>query len=125
MTPAAAIFGAFAVLFIVCALLPVGVSAFFGYRAGERLAISIGAISGLVVVMSCGLLAYINQVGAREDTHLAWFGIFLAGVPSLCAFVGTLAGYIAIGFLAYRARTIDRQQQPRRGHHGRRAGAPS
>ena len=99
MTPAAAIFGVLAVLFIVCALLPVGASAFFGYRAGERLAISIGAISGLVVVMSCGLLASINQVAGTEDTHLAWFGIFLAGVPSLCVFVGTLAGHIAMGFL--------------------------
>jgi len=49
MTPAAAIFGVLAVLFAVCALLPVGASAFFGYRAGERLAIGIGAIACEVV----------------------------------------------------------------------------
>jgi hypothetical protein len=47
MTPAAAIFGVLAVLLTVSALLPVAASAFFRYRAGERLTISIGAIAGL------------------------------------------------------------------------------
>src|SRR5262245_12994001 len=100
MTPAATIFGVLAGLFALCALVPVATSAFFGYQAGERAAISIGAISGLVLLMSCGLLAYVTQLAGmhREDTHLAWFGIFFMGVPSLCIFLGTLAGYIAMGF---------------------------
>jgi len=51
MHPAAAILGGLAVLFTLCALLPVVTSAFFGYRMGERVAISIGAISGLVLLM--------------------------------------------------------------------------
>jgi hypothetical protein len=93
MTPAAAIFGVFAVLFTLCALLPVVTSAFFGYRTGERVAISIGAISGLVLLLSCGFFAW------QEDKRLALFLLFTPGVPALCIFLGTLAGYIAIGSL--------------------------
>jgi hypothetical protein len=101
MHPAAAIFGVFAVLFTACAFLPVVTSALFGYRTGERLAISIGAISGLVLLISCGLLAHVAHVSelSGEDARLAWFGIFITGVPALCTFMGTLAGYIAMGFL--------------------------
>ena len=93
--------GGLAVLFALCAFVPVATSAFFGYRAGERAAISIGAISGLVLLMSCGLLAYVTQLAglSREDTHLAWFGILFTGVLSLSIFLGTLAGYIVMGFL--------------------------
>jgi glycerol-3-phosphate acyltransferase PlsY len=102
MTPAAAIFGVLVVLFAVCALLPVTASAFFGYRAGKRLATGIGAIAGLVLLMSCTLLAYlphISQQLSEEDRHLALFVVFFAAVPALCIFLGTLAGYIAMGFL--------------------------
>jgi hypothetical protein len=102
MTPAAAIFGVLAVLFTVSALLPVAASAFFGYRAGELLAISIGAIVGLVLLTSCALLAYLPHISrplSEEDRHLALFVVFFAGVPALCIFLGTLAGYIAMGFL--------------------------
>ena len=101
MTPAVAIFGVLAVPFIVCVLLPVITSAFFGYRTGERLAISIGAISGLVLLMSCGGLAYLAHVAelSGEDKRLAMAGLLMTGVPALCIFLGTLAGYIAMGFL--------------------------
>jgi hypothetical protein len=93
----------FAVLFAVPALLPVAASAFFSYRTGERLAISIGAISGLVLLMSCGLLAYllqsnISQQLSEDDRYLALSAVFFTGVPALCIFVGNLAGYIAMGF---------------------------
>jgi hypothetical protein len=72
----------------------------FGYRTGERLAIGIGTISGLVLLMSCGGFAYVTHVSelSGEDTRLAWFGISIAGMPALCTFMGTLAGYIAMGF---------------------------
>src|SRR5262245_28773685 len=99
MSPAAAIVGVLAALFTVCALLPVGASRFFGYRAGERLAIGIGAISGLGLLMACGLLAYFRYMLSEEDTYLALFVVFFVGVPALCIFLGTLAGYIAMGFL--------------------------
>jgi hypothetical protein len=102
MTPAAAIFGVLAVLLTVSALLPVAGSAFIGYRAGELLAISIGAIAGLVLLMSCALLAYlphISQQLSEEDRHLSLFVEFIAGVPALCIFLGSLASYIAMGFL--------------------------
>src|SRR5262245_65906380 len=101
MTPAVAILRGLAVLFALCALVPVATSAFIGYRAGERAAISIGAISGLVLLMSSGLLACVTQpVGmSREGTHFAWFGIFFTGEASHCIFLGTLAGYIGMAFL--------------------------
>jgi len=89
-------------LFTLCALLPVVASAFFGYRTGERVAISIGAISGLVLLMSCGLLAYlphISQQLTEDDRHLALFVVFLTGMPAVCVFLGTLAGYIAMASL--------------------------
>src|SRR5262245_26840173 len=102
MTPTTAIFGVLAVLITVCALLPVGASTCFGYRAGERLAISIGTIAGLVVLMSCALLAYLPHISeqlSEEAKYLSLFVVFFAGVPALCIFLGTLAGYIAMGFL--------------------------
>jgi hypothetical protein len=101
MTPAIAIFGGLAVFIAVCALLPVITSAFFGYRAGERLAIGIGAISGFLLLISCGLLAYIARFPplSGEDGRLAMAGLFFVGVPALCTFLGTFAGYIAMGFL--------------------------
>ena len=76
-------------------------SAFFGYRKGERLAIAIGAVSGPSLLISCALLAYVARFSelSREDTYLAWFGTIAAGVPALCIFLGSLAGYIAMGFL--------------------------
>ena len=51
MPPAAAALGVLAVVNVACALLPDLTSALFGYRVGERLAISIGAISCIVDVM--------------------------------------------------------------------------
>jgi hypothetical protein len=80
------------------ACLTVGASVFFGYRAGERLAVGIGAISGLVLLLSCGLFAYaVHAPGlSGEDARLAWFGAFIAGVPALCIFMGNLVGYIAM-----------------------------
>src|SRR5262245_50003453 len=102
MTTVAAIFGVLAVLITVCALLPVGASRYFGYRAGERVAISIGAIACLVVLISCALLAYLPHISAQlseEDKHLSLFVVFFAAVPALCIFLGTLAGYVAMGFL--------------------------
>ena len=103
MPPTAAL-GVLAVLALfitVCALLPVLTAAFFGYRAGERLAISIGAISGLVLLISCGLFAYAARFAelSGEDKRLAMAGLLMTGVPALCIFLGTLAGYIAMGFL--------------------------
>jgi hypothetical protein len=88
-------------LFMVFVLLPVVTSAFFGYRAGERLAICIGAISGLVLLMSCGLLAYIAHFPplSGEDNRLAMAASVFTGVPALCTFLGNLGGYIAMGFL--------------------------
>jgi ascorbate-specific PTS system EIIC-type component UlaA len=72
----------FAVLFAIPALLPVAASAVFGDRTGERLAISIGAISGLLLLMSCGLLAYllqsnISQQLSEDDRYLALSAVFL------------------------------------------------
>jgi hypothetical protein len=98
MNPVVAIFAG---VFTVCALLPVVTSAFFGYRAGERVAISIGAISGLVLLLSCAGLAYLAHVSelSGEDKRLAMAGLLMAGVPALCTFMGTFAGYIAMGFL--------------------------
>ena len=89
-------------LFTLCALLPVVTSAFFGYRTGERVAISIGAISGLVLLMSCGFFAWLahDDSGLNgEDKRLAMFILFIPGVPALCTFLGTLAGYISMGFV--------------------------
>jgi hypothetical protein len=83
-------------------LLPIAASAFFGYRAGERLAISIGTIAGVVLLMSCALLAYlphISQQLSEEDRPLSLFVEFIAGVPALCIFLGSLASYIAMVFL--------------------------
>jgi len=97
MTPTTIMLG---VLFTVCAFLPIITSAFFGYRTGERLAITIGVISGLVLLMSCGLLAYlphISEQSSEEERHLALFVVFATGVPALCTFMGTVAGYIGIG----------------------------
>jgi len=102
MTPTTAIFGALTVLITVCALLPVGASTYFGYRAGERLAISIGTIAGLILLMSCALLAYLPHISeqlSEEDNSLSLSVVFFAGVPALCIFLGTFAGYIAMGFL--------------------------
>jgi hypothetical protein len=101
MNPVVAIFAS---LFTVCALLPVIPSVFLGYRAGEVMAISIGAISGLVLLMSCGLLAYVPHIAphlslSEEERHLAMFVVFITGVPALCTFMGNLVGYIAMGFL--------------------------
>ena len=98
----------FAGLFAVCALLPVVTSAFLDYRAGEVTAISIGAISGLVLLMSCGLLAYLPHLShqlSEEDRHLALLVVFITGVPALCTFMGTVAGYIALGFFGSEHQT--------------------
>jgi hypothetical protein len=95
-------FGVLAVAFTVCALLPVVTSAYFGYRPGEWLAISVGVISGLVLLMACGLLAYLNHIShqlSEEDRYLVMFAVLMTGVLALCTFMGTLAGYIAMGFL--------------------------
>jgi hypothetical protein len=88
-------------LFTLCALLPVVASALFGYRTGERVAISIGAISGLVLLLSCGFFAWLAHDFelSGEDKRLALFILFIPGVPALCTFLGTLVGYIAMGFL--------------------------
>jgi len=102
MTPAAAIFGGLAVLFTVCALLPVGASACFGERAAGRLATSIGAIAGLVLLMACALWTYLPRISlqlSEEERHLTMFVVFIAGVPALFIYLGTLAGYIAMGFI--------------------------
>jgi len=98
MNPVVAIFAS---LFTVCALLPVITSVFLGYRAGERLAISSGAISGLVLLMSCGGLAYLPHVSdlSGEGKRLAMAGLLMMGAPVLCTFMGNLVGYIAMGFL--------------------------
>src|SRR5262245_11852205 len=107
MHPTVAILGVLGVLFTACAFLPVLTSAFFGYRTGERLAIGVGAVSGLLLLTSCVLLAYVARFSelSGEDTHLAWFGITAAGVPALCTFLGTFAGYIAMGFLSSEDET--------------------
>src|SRR5262249_16843482 len=83
MSPAVAIFAG---LFMVCAFLPVVTSAFLGYRAGERVAISIGVISGLVLLMSCGSLAWLTHVSelSGEDKRLGLAGIVITGMPALC-----------------------------------------
>jgi hypothetical protein len=88
-------------LLMVFALLPVVTTASFGYRAGERLAICVGAIFGLVLLMSCGLLAYTAHVPewSGEDKRFAMAASVFMGVPALCAFLANLAGYIAMGFL--------------------------
>jgi hypothetical protein len=107
MHPAVVILGVLGALFTACAFLPVLTSAFFGYRTAERLAIGIGAVSGLLLLTSCVLLAYVARFSdlSREDTHLAWFGIIAAGVLAACAFSGTFAGYIAMGFLSSEDET--------------------
>jgi len=101
MTPAVAILAGLAVLFAFCALVPVATSANFGYRVGERVAISIGATSGLVLLMSCGFFVWLAHVSelSGEDKRLASFLLIIPGVAALCIFLGTLAGYIAVGFL--------------------------
>ena len=102
MHPTVAILGVLAVVFTVCTLLPVVTSAYFGYRPGEWLAISVGAISGLVLLMACGLLVYLRHISQQlgdEDRHLVMFAVLITGVPALCIFTGTLAGYIGMGFL--------------------------
>src|SRR5262245_5655556 len=99
MNPAVAIFAG---LFTACALLPFVTSALFGYGAGELVAISIGAISGLSLLMSCGLLAYLPQISqplSENDRYLALSVVFFTGMPAVCIFLGNLAGYIAMGFL--------------------------
>jgi hypothetical protein len=100
MNPAVAIFAG---LLTVCAFLPVVTSTFLGYRAGEGMAVSIGAISGLVLLMSCGLWAYlphISQQLSEGDKHVALFVVFMTGVPALCTFVGIVAGYVAMGLFS-------------------------
>ena len=89
------------VLFALCALVPVATSAFFDYRAGERVAISIGAISSLVLLMSWGFVAWHAHVPelSGEDKRLPLFLLIIPGTPALCIFLGTLAGYIAMRFL--------------------------
>src|SRR5262245_6716320 len=102
MHPTVVIFGILAVAFTVCALLPVVTSAYFGYRPGEWVAISIAAISGLVLLIACGLLTYLPHIShqlSEEERHLAMFAVLMTGVPALSIFMGTLAGYIAMGFL--------------------------
>jgi hypothetical protein len=98
MNPAVAIFVG---LFMICALVPVVTSAFFGYRAGERLAICVGAISGLVLLTSCGFLFWLPHVSelSGEDNRLAMAASVFTGVPALCTFLGNISGYIAMGFL--------------------------
>jgi len=88
-------------LLTCCALLPIVISALFGYRAGERAAISIGALSSLALLMSCGLLVWLSYVSelSGEDKRFALAGIVIMGMPALCIFLGTFAGYIAMGFL--------------------------
>jgi len=94
----------YAGLFTCCALLPVVTSALYGYRAGERATISIGALSGLVMLTSCGLLVWLFHVSelSGEDKRFAVAGIVIMGMPALCIFLGTFGGYIAMGFLGSR-----------------------
>ena len=102
MAPAVAILGGLAVLIALCALVPVATCGFFSYRAGERAAISIGAISGLLLLMACALLAYLPHISeqlSEEERYLSLFVVFFSGIPALGIFLGTLAGYIAMGFL--------------------------
>jgi hypothetical protein len=51
---------------------------------------------GGFLLMSCGFFA---SALSGEDKRLALFILFIPGVPTLCTFLGTLAGYIAMGFL--------------------------
>lgn len=91
----------YAGLFTCCALSPLMTTALFGYRAGERAAISIGALSGLALLTSCGLLVWFSHVSklSGEDKRFALAGIVIMGMPALCVFLGSLVGYIAMGFL--------------------------
>jgi hypothetical protein len=62
--------------------------------------------------MACGLLAYLPHIShqlSEEDRHLVMFAVLMTGVPALCIFMGTLAGYIAMGFLVQARNAMRRQ----------------
>jgi hypothetical protein len=91
--------GVLASLFAVSALLPPAIARYIGYRAGERLAIGIGAVSGLVLLLATGLLAAASHFPELrgEEPRLFLAAVMLMGVPALCLFPGVLVGYIAMG----------------------------
>jgi|SRR5262245_4661877 hypothetical protein len=88
--------GVLASLFAVGALLPLAIARYIGYRAGERLAIGISTVSGLVLLLSCGLFAYEARFSSGEDRRAA-LGLLLIAAPALCLFLGALLGYVAMG----------------------------
>jgi hypothetical protein len=97
MNAAAAIpLGVLASLFAVGLLLPLAIARYIGYRAGERLAIGIGAVSGLVLLLSCGLFAYEARFLSAADSPAA-LGLLLIAMPALCLFLGALVGYVTMG----------------------------
>jgi glycerol-3-phosphate acyltransferase PlsY len=105
MNPAIAIFAG---LFMACALLPVVTSVFLGYRAGERVAISIGAMSGLVLLMSCGFLVWLAHFSELSgvDKSLALAGAVFPGIPALCIFLGNLAVHLDFSIVIGRDRHL-------------------